>query len=216
MIGQKHWIHISHFSRKVKVQSSTWVLTPLDINPSTWQTNRLGWINFKMQITTWMMTKALALALGLPAFCLVICVFLLPPSIPTTLIPSFSVKKHFKQQREQCFPRNWLGLLGNITEKKKLKRMKRTPHFLCFFAEYFTLRGGCWCEMTLENTGWTEQKWIKAQSVKAPRLLTWRQELLLTNYLWVLLRNPLPTQKKEKTVYVKSSHVRKKLFSAER
>lgn len=143
-----------------------------------------------MKLTTWTMTRA--------AFCMVSStVPFLPPSILTLPIPSFGVKTHFYQQRE-CFPCNWFGLLGKETHKKKKnKRMKKAAHFSWFQAEYSTSYEG-WCEMTLGNPGWTEQQWIIAQSVKAPRLLTWRQELFLTNYLWALLRNPLPTQRPKK------------------
>lgn len=100
-----------------------------DHKPKMWQTNRLGWISFRLQITSWTMTEALALAPGLAAFCMVSCVFLLPPFChPTALIPSFGLKKHFKQQKEECFSCNWLGFCSN-RRKKMLKRMKRTPHF---------------------------------------------------------------------------------------
>lgn len=103
-----------------------------DHKPKMWQTNRLGWISSRLQITSWTMTEALALAPGLAAFCMLSCVFLLPPFChPTALIPSFGVKKHFKQQKEECFSCNWLGFCSNRT-KKMLKRMKRTPHFLRF------------------------------------------------------------------------------------
>lgn len=96
--------------------------------------------------------------------------------------------------------------------------MKKAAHFSWFQAEYSTSYEG-WCEMTLGNPGRTEQQWIIAQSVKAPRLLTWRQELFLTNYLWVLLRNPLPTQRRKKrlcSVKTQSAYGKKKPFSTKR
>lgn len=79
------------------------------------------------------------------------------------------------------------------------------------------MRGGFCHDMTIEYTGWTEQKWIIVQSVKAPRLLTWRQgkgsySLITCGcYLEILFLH-----KKRKEEYVQRSHVWKKLFSAER